>query len=379
MRICQFSSASLDSHYFANLCRGLSEKGISVALASLQQRQHPGWLLELADARYFFLDAGSWLSYPQAVLRLARVLRRERIDILQTHLFHAGLIGVLAAKLASVPVCIVTRHHTDEAGMVGTKLHVGLDRLMARMADGVVVLSQAVKKHMISSERLVEDKIEVIYQGFDFNKLSASEEDRQRVRSEFGFGSDFVIGYVARFFKTKAHSHLIAACSELVKEIPNMRLLLLGGGDRSSITEMIPPHLKDRVVFAGYRMDVPACIRAMDVVVHPSLTEAFCQAHVETMAVGTPLIATNVAAAPEVITPGKTGILIPPADPGAIVTAVLQLYQNPELGRRMAIAGQESVRRRFTIERMVDQQANCYERLLKRSLGSEKIHVGSQI
>jgi glycosyltransferase involved in cell wall biosynthesis len=158
------------------------------------------------------------------------------------------------------------------------------------------------------------------------------------------------------------------AIKELAKTIPNIKLLLLGGGDRAAIEAMVRDNaIEDRVIFTGYRRDVPACMRAMDVVVHPSLTEAFCQTVIEALAAGAPLVVTDVAAASEVVTHGQTGMLVPPKDPRAIADAVLQLYRNREATRRMADAGQRSVRERFTIDRMVDQQVECYRRWLGRT------------
>src|SRR5207245_2747987 len=132
-------------------------------------------------------------------------------------------------------------------------------------------------------------------------------------------------------------------------DVPNLKVLLLGGGDRSAIEAIVREHdIGDHVIFAGYRRDVPACLRAMDVVVHPSLTEAFCQTVIEALAAGAPLVATNVAAAPEVVTDGVHGLLVPPADADALAAAVLRIYRDPPQGRRMAEAGKGSVTERFT-------------------------------
>jgi glycosyltransferase involved in cell wall biosynthesis len=105
-------------------------------------------------------------------------------------------------------------------------------------------------------------------------------------------------------------------------------------------------------------------MRAMDVVIHPSLTEAFCQTVVEALAAGAPLVVTDVAAASEVVRHGENGMLVPPRDPAAIADAVRTLHRDPAATRRMADAGQRSVRERFTIDRMVSQQVACYHRWL---------------
>jgi glycosyltransferase involved in cell wall biosynthesis len=359
-RVCHVCGTHLDSHYFANLGRGLHAHGVTVSGVSLTEPAAPPWLTAIGG-EYACLEARRKPAYPGAIVRLARWLREREVDVVQTHLIDGGIVGVAAARLARVPLVVLTRHHTAEIEMIGTRLHAWCDRLLTRGADRVVVLSHAVKTHMVAREGAPADKIDVIYQGFDFNALAATDDDRRRVRAELGLDGAFVIGCVARFFRTKGHSHLLAAARELSREIPHLKVLLLGGGDRTPIEAMVREHgLEDRVIFGGYRRDVPACMRAMDVVVHPSLTEAFCQTVVEALAAGAPLVATNVAAAPEVVTDGVHGLLVPPADAGALAAAVRRLQRDPALARRMADEGRRSVIERFTIERMVTKQLECY-------------------
>ncbi len=364
LRVAHVCGTTLDSHYFANLGRGLSEAGIQVSGVSLIEPTAPSWLTQIGGD-YLHLNARRKAQYPAAVARLASWLRRHRIDVVQTHLNDGGMVGVAAAKLARTPLVILTRHHTQEIEMVGTRLHGWVDRALTRQAYRVVVLSHAVKTHMVTREGAPADKIEVIYQGFDFETLAADDADRRRVRAELGLDGSFVVGCVARLFKTKGHVYLLAAARQLAREVPNLKVLLLGGGDRAVIEQMVRDNeLGDRVIFAGYRRDVPACMRAMDAVVHPSLTEAFCQTVIEALAAGAPLVVTDVAAASEVVTDGETGLLVPPADAAALAAAALRIYRDPALARRMADAGQRSVTVRFTIERMVARQTECYRQWL---------------
>jgi L-malate glycosyltransferase len=369
MRVCHLCSTTLDSHYFANLGRGLRASGVTVIGATLFEPKPPPWL-SATGGDYLNLDARHKWRYPGAVWRLASWLRDARVDILQTHLFDGAVIGLAAARLARVPLTIVTRHHTTEMEMVGTPLHVWCDRRLITWADRVVVLSQAVKTQMVTREGAPADKIDVLCQGFDFDRLAATDDDRRRVRAELGLESSFVIGCVARFFRTKGHAYLLAAARELAREIPTLKVLLLGAGDRAPIDAKIRElQLEGRVIFGGYRSDVPACLRAMDVVVHPSLTEAFCQTIVEALAAGAPLVATNVAAAPEVVTDGIHGLLVPPADSGAIAAAVHRIHRDAAFGRRMADAGHRLVVARFTIDRMVAGQLEVYRRWLRPASG----------
>jgi glycosyltransferase involved in cell wall biosynthesis len=151
-----------------------------------------------------------------------------------------------------------------------------------------------------------------------------------------------------------------------VSQVPRIRLVLFGdGAGRPALEAQVRElGLQEHVVFAGFRNDAQVCMRAMDVVVHPSLSEAFCQVIVEALGAGTAVVATDVAGAPEVITSGEDGVLVPPGDPDALARAVLMLYRDLALRQRLANAGYRTVRERFTVERMVDRHAECYRRWL---------------
>ncbi len=379
MRICQFATTAFSSHYFSSLGLGFSASGATQLCGSLTEKTPPSWFNEAEKVEYFCLNAPARHSYPRAVAHLARLLRRERIEVLQTHHFDASVLGLAAARLARVPVTVVARHYLDEPFLIGTRAHVALDRWMARTGTCVVVPSEAVRRHMITREQLKRNNVEVIPYGFDFSLFSATEDDRRRVRAELGLDSEFVLGCVGRFFKNKGHVYLISALQRLAKEIPNIKLLLLGSGDRDSIEEMARAHsVEDRIVFAGFRRDVPACMRAMDLLVHPSLSESFGQVLVEAMAVGTAVIATTVGGVPEIVTDAETGLLVPPMDSAAVVRAVLELYRQPELRSKLAMAGRISVRERFTAEQMVNSYLDCYHRHLKQSFKGRNNYVTAQ-
>lgn len=371
MKVCHLISYSADSHYLVNLGKGLAAKGISISVGTLFSTgsEIPKWTEQTENIDYFCLNANGKKDFPKAVWKLSQILRRQKFDILQTHLYEASLVGLLAAKFAKTPIRILTRHHLDQTHQIGNKLAIWLDRWEARDANRVVVLSNAVREFMISDDGINADKIKVIYQGFEFEHFSATVEDGMRVRKEFGLNADdFVIGVIGNFFPTKGHRFLISAAKKLNSAIPNLKFLFVGEGseaDKSNLKAQIESlGLTSQVIFAGFRKDVNACMKAVDVVVHPSLSEAFCQVLIETMSVGTPIVSTNVGGAPEVIENGVNGILIPPEDVDAIVKAIGQIYEQPTFAENIALTGQKNVRERFTIENMVNSQIDFYQQLL---------------
>lgn len=354
--------------------------GYELLFVSLGTSRPPAWMQDFPSVQYVSLNADARWQYPLAAARLAWLFRRENVGILQTHLFDAGVIGLIAAWLARTPLRFAARHHLDENWLLGTRWHIALDQWMARRADCVVVPSKAVRQHMMTREALPGNNIEVIPHGFNFNLMAADTEQAGRVRRELGLENDFVLGCVGRFFKNKGHFYLFQAAKQLTREIPDLRILLLGDGDRALIEGMVAElGLQQQVVFAGYRKDVAACMKSMDVLVHPSLSESFGQVLVEAMCVGTPVIATTVGGVPEIVQHEKTGLLVPPQDAAALAVAIRQLHGNPQQRVQIGEAGKQDVLERFTAEKMVQHFIEVYRRHEREMIGKGKSYVTTQV
>ena len=362
MHVCHFCDTSLQGDYFRNIATGLSRRGVTVSLLELGPGKAPDWLSDLPGARYFSLNASGKYQYPMAVRRLARFLRDEQIDILHTHLFFAGIIGVLAKRLHKETTVALMRHHTGVVRMLGSRLHIAADRWMAEKAGHVLTVSKAAKRYMIDVDKIRRDGIDVVYLGFDFDKYSPNANERERVRRELGFEkTDFVIGYVANFAPGKGHLQLIEAFADIAEEAPNAKLLFVGRGWLSEVDEAARRWSSEKIIFAGWRDDVTACMNAMDVFVQPSLSEAFSQVLIEAMGCGLPVVATDVGGANEVIENRANGALIEANDSSAIAREVLNLTRSDQLRNKLADAGRSSVREKFGVERMVDRHMDLYE------------------
>ena len=366
MHICHFCDSSLEGDYFRNMAVGLTSRGVRMSLVELGSGSPPRWLEEMPKVSYMSLNADRKLTYPFAVAKLASYLLDENVDILHTHLFYSGLIGILAGRRRPQTIVALMRHHTGVVRMLGTPLHVAADKWMADRADHLMTVSQAARDYMREVDGITRE-IDVVYLGFDFKRLAPNADARKRVRDEFGIGDDeFVIGYVGNVAEGKGHRQLIEAFGKIVDDIPNARLFLAGRG----VTRDIAPDAPDNVVFAGWRDDIPACLNAMDLFVQPSLSEAFSQVLIEAMAVGLPAIATDVGGAREVIDDGINGILIDANDVDAIQREAVRLYNESEARIEMARRGMTSVQERFTAEKMVDRQMALYEKWMQEKRGA---------
>ena len=319
----------------------------------------------------FALDATSRRDYPAAVLRLVKLLRSERVDIVQTHLFDPSVVGLVAGALARTPVKVVTRHHSDFTTTFDRPWHRRLDRLQALYADRVFAASAAVKRDMMRYERVPDRKITVARYGYDFDELRPvlSAAEREALRSSLGDEGDVLLLTVARLSTSKGHTYLFEAASTILAAEPRARFLLAGTGPLRDELEAEARRrgIADRVSFLGWRDDAPRLMEAADLIVHPTLHEAFCSVIIESMALARPLVATDIAAAPEQVDDGESGLLVPARDPDAIAVAVTKLLADRDLAATLAANAQASVRGRFNVPRMMALYESIYDELCERA------------
>jgi glycosyltransferase involved in cell wall biosynthesis len=361
MHVCHLCDGSLEGDYFRNMAAGLTEKGVRVSLLELAPGKSPTWLSAVPGISYSSLGASGKVHYPGAVRRLAQYLKDERVDILHTHLFYSGLLGVLTKRLNRSTQIALMRHHTSVVRMLGSRLHVAADKWMAMNADHVLTVSHAARDYMRDVDGITR-KIDVVHLGFDFERVAPDRESRERIRGEFGFEEDdIVIGYVAGMLPGKGHLQLIEAYSEILQSLPNARLFLIGRGKLGEIGDAVGRlGLGRRITFAGWRNDVPACLNAMDIFIQPSLSEAFSQVIIEAMGTALPVIATDVGGASEVIESGVNGILIEPDNVPEIAEQAVRLGHDRALRMSLAAAARKTVVENFTADRMVDAHYELY-------------------
>jgi glycosyltransferase involved in cell wall biosynthesis len=271
----------------------------------------------------FALGADSRLGYPRATLSLARGLRRERVDVVQTHLIDACLVGLAAARLARTPVAIHTAHHSHELPFHGRRL-VYAERLCTGLvSDRIIAPSESVATTLVEHARVPRRKIEVIPHGFDLERLDFASADREGVRQELGLDGATVLGAVGRSYWLKNHSALVRAFAALASDFPDARLVIVGHGDWRELASLARElSVGDRVVFTGPREDVPDLLAAFDIFVHPALAESFGMVIVEAMAMARPVVSTRVGIAPDAIEPGISGVLADGFDADALEQAL---------------------------------------------------------
>jgi len=358
-------SAAYDGHYARDLAHGFHDLEVELGFISLTAAPKPKWLdnkysRDLSDP--FNLK----LSLLGKVFQTISVVRKFKPDIIQTHLFYGGIVGLIVGRFLRIPV-VHTRHHIDEHYQSGTFVHRWLDRVVAKSSDHVVVCSLAAKNWLIEIEGIRETHITVINQGFDFDFLNPIPEAIAKAKLDLEFSDDKVnIICVARYSRAKGQNYLLYAISDLIKVIPNISLTLMGPGDCDWLISLARElELEQHVRILPSRDDVPACIAAADMVIHPSLADSFSQLVIEAQAVGGLLVASDIAAVREQIIDGVTGVIFSPRDSGAIVAAIIQLVNNHALAASIRKKAPLHVREKFSWQRMVQEEIECLTMFVK--------------
>jgi glycosyltransferase involved in cell wall biosynthesis len=316
------------------------------------------------DIPVFDLNMPRWRNL-SALFRLYSLIRRERFDIVHTHLFRADLFGTLLARMAGTPVVISSVHNTEK---FFRKLPVRLAmQLTTRMDDRVIGISHAVKDSLVDEIGVSSEKVKVIHYGIAAG-TARNHAPSSQLRSELGIPDKaLVIGTVGRLAKQKGHSYLIRAFAQIRKKHPDAWLLICGHDDEGLRPELesLARELKvaDRMTLPGY-IDGPEGMSVMDLFVLSSVWEGFGLVLLEAMMAGVPVVATRVNAIPEIVDDGKTGFLAEPSDVDSLATAIERALANiSDLGALIARAKDRAVRN-FSIETMVSQTASLYFELL---------------
>lgn len=300
--------------------------------------------------------------------QLISCLRRHAIDVLHSHMFHASLVASPVGWACRVPVIIETPH-VREYWRKGWKRSYFVDRLVARTVDAFIAVSDANAAYLVGEKCFPVSKIRTIRNGIDTERFCPCPTHIGSLRralelSEF----EAVITVVARLEPQKGHNILLDAFSVVRKRFPPLCLAVVGEGSlRESLEAQAQSlGLARNIRFVGFQRNIPEWLAASDFTVLPSLYEGLPLAAIESLACGTPVVATAVDGTPEVVLDGRTGLLVPAGDATALAAAMGRLLGNSEWTRQLGIAGRRSVVENFSLERQVRETEALYMDLWDR-------------
>ncbi|MBX6313225.1 MAG: glycosyltransferase [Isosphaeraceae bacterium] len=301
----------------------------------------------------------------RAVLRLARALRARRPWLVQSFLFHANIASRLAAPLAGWPWVVGGLRVAERR----PNRHLMLDRWTARLAAGSVCVSEGVRRFSITVGGLDPDRLTVIPNGIDVGPIDRAE---LVPRDALGVPREAHLAlFVGRLEEQKGVRFLIEAAERVAAARPDWQLALVGDGpERERLGKQAAGSacLAGRVHWLGRREDVPGLLKAADLLVLPSLWEGMPNVVLEAMAARRAVVATAVEGTEDLVLPGRTGWLVPPADPAALANALLDAAADPDRLRQFGQAGRDRIESEFTPQRVIA----AYEHLWAGLLGLQR-------
>lgn len=330
--------------------------------------------LRARGAQVHLIPLAKRLFNASAFLALVRLFRQEQPAIVQSHGARSNVYTKLAGRLAGVRVIVSTVHNSlfdFDVSPLRKRLYVLAERLTSPLADRIVAVSSAIATDLVHRYGIRTDRIVTIQNGIDANAFSPKRAP-SAVLKELGLNGDSrLIGLAARMTPQKGHHDLLRALRLLLPQFPHLRCLLIGDGPlrRSLEREAVALDVSSRCVFTGVRYDVADLLNVVDVAVLPSCSEGLPFALLEAMALGKPIVATQVGGNPEVVENGRTGLLVPPRDPKVLAEAIAFLLDRPAAAAEMGERGRVRVRERFACDRMIRSLENVYAELLHEKAG----------
>jgi glycosyltransferase involved in cell wall biosynthesis len=299
------------------------------------------------------------------ILLLKKLLQQNTIQVLHTNTNYDRTAGAFAARLAGVAhVANVHSFHSLQHNLT----HWIRNRIAV---DRFIVDGYCVKEVLVNEDKISPKKISVVYLGVEPETMNNNSLLREKVRREFGLTNEhIVIGNVGRLVPFKGQEYLVEAFARLAQQIPTLRLLLVGEGELRQTLETKTHRLniQDKVIFAGFRDDLPALYSSFDVYVHSSVEgggETFPFAVLQALAHELPLVVTNVGDVPAMVEEGKNGYVVADRDASLLAEKMQRIVMNQERKILFGKRSREILLERFTLDTMVNTIETIYREVIK--------------
>lgn len=348
-----------------NICRGLDKEKFNLIVGYISGPGTQATEFRRAGVRLVDLSRRGKID-PLLLFKLFFLMRKEKIQIVHTHLVHASIVGRIAAKLAGVKSIVTTRHYGyyhKEKSLIDW-----IERKTAVYNSSFIAISKAVKEYMNNRKIYKPEKITVIYNAVD---LSLFDSEAPVIISRNN--NDFLIGSVGQLHPSKGYDTLLKSMPQVIKEFPSVKLIIIGDGIQKEYLERLCSDLgiSQQVTFLGRKTsaEVSGFLKNIDLFVLASNWEGFGLALIEAMSAGKPVVAAKVGGIPEIVEDGECGFLVPPGDPQTLAEKVIYLLKNRELSTEMGMEGRKRVETLFSLDNMIIK----LERLYRDLLNQEKV------
>lgn len=360
-----------------NRIKGLKEKGVKTIVAvngngiffNLLKENN----IEVRNLTLRRIRKVNPFPFFRTVFQVYRLIKQERVSIVHCSGAYPNQYCLPAARLARIP-CVV---HVNSA------IYTREDfvKSFLNYADAIIAVSDAVKKHIINSLGVSSEKVIVSYNGLKIKKIfdavefvyfGAKSDSSENIRKKFNIGDNVkIVGQISQIIPRKGVEYFIKMASIVKSAFPNTKFLLIGSAPAEYLDYELEQKrlvsslgLNQDVIFTGFQKDIIRIIKILDISVLCSLEEGLGRVIIESLALGKPVVGTDVGGMPEIIINNQTGFLVPPKDPEALAEAVIKLLKDPQKAKMMGTAGINSIADKFNIERHTESILNIYNSLL---------------
>jgi glycosyltransferase involved in cell wall biosynthesis len=309
------------------------------------------------------------LSLFKQLVNLVKFLRKVKPDIVHTFMITANSYGRLGALLAGVPLIIVSERNIYNIGNDKKRWQVALDKILFPFTKILICNTNTARLNLTKKYGYQLEKILTIYNGIDITDFKRRLVSKKPSIKKF---SRQVVGTVGTLKYQKNHRLFLDMARITLDHYQADNLSFIVVGDGALMGELqnyaVKRKIESKVRFLGQKNDIPMILNNMTVFANSSHYEGLCNATMEAMASGLPVVATDVGGNRELVVDGQTGFLTPPGDASALAEKVMSLLGNDALARKMGARGLEKISKSFTVERMVEQTEAVYYRLLNRKV-----------
>ena len=306
------------------------------------------------------IRAESALRIPKGVLALRRIIRKETPDVVHSHLFLPSLV---AALVNGARPLVVTRHHNLLHHLERKRFHVALDSWSAKRSNRVVAVSEAVAKTLQDLEGVPSEKVEVIHNGIDIQRINKDPAAMERWRAQFE-GRRLIVS-AGRLATEKDHRTMLQVFKNVLRMVPDVSLAIAGTGTDRGVEKVRglveSMNLEQHVTLLGHVSDINSLIAAADVFLQTSIDEAFSLTILEALLLETPIVTTTPGGTPEAVAPFYPHIEV--GDVGTLTEAVMSRLNHEAEAHLVATQAGAATRDRFGIAPMADRYLSLYQRV----------------
>lgn len=340
----------------------LLERDIKVELLCVEEsRMHieannMGIIIHAVKASGYF--------HPFTTIRISNILKRGNFSLVHTQASKDLWLLVPALKISN---CNIPLFLTKQVGSFIKKKGV-LHRFLYNRISKAFAISTVIKKNLLDTTPLPQEKIELLFNAVDTKKFDPSLANGAKLRSEFKINSDeIVIGMIARFSPGKGHEDFINAAELLIRKYSYLRFLIVGEASRgedeyaNQIKELAYKKIPDNIIFTGFRSDTPDVLASMDIFVFPSHAEAFGIALAESLSMGIPSVCSDSDGVLDIAVDGVTSLYFRKKESGDLAKKIDILINDDLKRKEMSLASRKRAMQKFDIEIIIDQTIRHYK------------------